>query len=123
MVAKRIGLTMQGGGALGAYECGVVKALYKHYLNRHQLQLDVVSGVSIGAINAAVLVGAKEDPVATLEAMWREHFAALDWPMVPQELQPYFASIWGTSGMCQMRPDFLLAPLTATSIYDTSPLR
>jgi NTE family protein len=115
---------MQGGGALGAYECGVVKALYKHYLNKNDYKLDVISGVSIGAVNAAVLVGAKGDPVATLEDMWRNHFAASDWPMIPQEAQPYFSTgIWGTPGMCQIRPDFFLSPLMTTSIYDTSLLR
>jgi predicted acylesterase/phospholipase RssA len=39
MKTKRIGLVLQGGGALGAYECGVVKGLYKHYPDFH---LDVV---------------------------------------------------------------------------------
>src|SRR5205823_6438785 len=40
-------------------------ALYKHYPDFH---LDVVSGVSIGAINAGVLVGANQDPVGTLSS-------------------------------------------------------
>ncbi len=118
MKTKRIGLVLQGGGALGAYECGVVKGLYKHYPDFH---LDVVSGVSIGAVNAAVLVGAKGDPSSTLEQMWRERFAVPDWPLVPQEMQPFF-SMWGTPGMSQIRPDYLVAPLMATSLYDTSPL-
>jgi len=120
MTVKRRGLVLQGGGALGAYEYGVIKALYNHYPDFH---LDVVSGVSIGAINAAVLVGAKKDPIRTLEEMWLEHFAIMDWPIVPQQLQSYFSSVLGIPGMCQIRPDFLLAPLMATSIYDTSPLR
>ena len=120
MTTKRIGLVLQGGGALGAYECGVIKALYKHYPDFH---VDAVSGVSIGAVNAAVLVGAKKDPVGTLEEMWREHFAIPDWPLVSPEMQPYLHFALGTPGMSQIRPDFLLAPLMATSIYDTSPLR
>src|SRR5205823_1316299 len=119
MATKRIGLVLQGGGALGAYECGVVKDLYKHYPDFH---LDVVSGVSIGALNAAVLVGAKGDPSNTLEQMWQERLAVADWPLVPQDLQP-FLSFWGTPGMSQIWPDFLVAPLMATSLYDTSPLR
>src|SRR5439155_27363685 len=120
MTTKCTGLVLQGGGALGAYECGVIKALYKHYPDFH---LDVVSGVSIGAINAGVLVGANQDPVGTLEQLWRQDFAVLDWPLAAREVQPYFSSIWGTPGMSQIRPDLLLAPLMATSIYDTSPLR
>lgn len=119
MTTKRIGLVLQGGGALGAYECGVVKALYKHYPDFH---LDVVSGVSIGAVNAAVLVGAKGDPSSALEQMWRERFAVPNWPLVPEDMQP-FLSMWGTPGMSRIRPEFFLAPLMATSIYETSPLR
>ena len=40
-------LIMQGGGSLGAYECGVFKALYKN-----GIRFDIVAGTSIGAINA-----------------------------------------------------------------------
>ena len=43
----RRGLVMQGGGSLGAYECGVYKTL-----KRHGLEFDIVAGTSIGAINA-----------------------------------------------------------------------
>lgn len=120
MTTKRRGLVLQGGGALGAYECGVIKALYDREPDFH---LDVVSGVSIGAINAAVLVGAKQRPVQTLEQMWREHFASRDWPLLAREMQPYLSTLWGTPGMCRIRPDFLMAPLMATSVYETSPLR
>jgi NTE family protein len=120
MATKRIGMVLQGGGALGAYECGVIKALYKHYPDFH---LDAISGVSIGAINAAVLVGAKKDPMSTLEELWRNHFAVLDWPPALREVQPYFSSIWGTPGMSQIQSSYLLPPYTTTSIYDTSPLR
>ena len=44
-------LVMQGGGSLGAYECGVYKALSKH-----GKKFDIVAGTSIGAINAAILL-------------------------------------------------------------------
>jgi NTE family protein len=43
-------LVMQGGGSLGAYECGVYKTLAKH-----NLKFDIVAGTSIGAINAAII--------------------------------------------------------------------
>ena len=39
-------LVMQGGGSLGAYECGVYKTLAKH-----NIKFDIVSGTSIGALN------------------------------------------------------------------------
>jgi NTE family protein len=56
---RRRALVLQGGGALGAYAYGVIKAFYE----QPDFNLDVVTGVSIGAINAAVLVGAKDDPI------------------------------------------------------------
>ena len=43
-------LILQGGGALGAFECGVVKALEER--NNHP---DLDAGVSIGAFNAAII--------------------------------------------------------------------
>lgn len=45
-------LVMQGGGSLGAYECGVYKALSKH-----GIKFDIVAGTSIGAVNAAIVAG------------------------------------------------------------------
>jgi NTE family protein len=58
-------LIFQGGGALGAYEAGVFKEIYKKVKrndeerrNKKQINLfNIVAGTSIGAINAAVLVG------------------------------------------------------------------
>ena len=43
-------LVMQGGGSLGAYECGVCKVLAKH-----NIEFDIIAGTSIGAINAAII--------------------------------------------------------------------
>ena len=40
-------LVLQGGGSLGAYECGVYKTLYEH-----GIEFDILAGSSIGAINA-----------------------------------------------------------------------
>lgn len=37
-------LVLQGGGSLGAYECGVYKTLAKH-----KIKFDIISGTSIGA--------------------------------------------------------------------------
>jgi NTE family protein len=59
-------LIMQGGGSLGAYECGVYKALAKH-----DIKFDIIAGTSIGAINAGIIVGARgDDPVKVLEDFW-----------------------------------------------------
>jgi NTE family protein len=59
-------LVMQDGGSLGAYGCGVYKALSKYGIN-----FDIVSGTSIGAINASILAGTRtENPVQALEDFW-----------------------------------------------------
>ena len=48
----RVALLLQGGGALGAYQAGVYEALAKT-----RLHPDWVVGISIGAINAAIIAG------------------------------------------------------------------
>lgn len=48
----RVALVLQGGGALGAYQAGVYQALHEA-----GIEPDWVSGVSIGAINAAIIAG------------------------------------------------------------------
>jgi NTE family protein len=61
-------LVLQGGGSLGAFACGVFKALYKKNIKFH-----IVSGTSIGAINGAIIAGSKSDnPVQDLEDFWME---------------------------------------------------
>ena len=70
----RTALALQGGGALGAYEYGAIKALYE--ARGPGFQPDVITGISIGAINAAILAGAP-DPIPALDRVWREDFAVL----------------------------------------------
>ncbi|HEY4604917.1 MAG TPA: patatin-like phospholipase family protein, partial [Blastococcus sp.] len=53
-------IVLQGGGALGAYEYGVLRALYEE---RPGFTPVAVAGISIGAITAAVLGGARTDPM------------------------------------------------------------
>jgi NTE family protein len=55
---KQRALVLQGGGALGAYESGVLTVLCKElaYEYREGPLFDIVAGTSIGAMNAAVLV-------------------------------------------------------------------
>jgi NTE family protein len=69
-------LVMQGGGSLGAYECGVYKTLAKH-----DIKFDIVSGTSIGALNAAIIAASAttahsydsvKNSVKELEAFWLE---------------------------------------------------
>src|SRR5215467_15201261 len=62
-------LVLQGGGSLGAFGCGVFKAL----ANKN-IKMDIVAGTSIGGINAAIIAGSvdKEHPERTLEEFWLE---------------------------------------------------
>ncbi len=62
---RRIALVLSGGGALGAYEIGVLKVI-----ERLQLVPSLVSGVSIGAINAVAWLAAGRD-VRPIEQVWR----------------------------------------------------
>src|SRR4051794_11283014 len=48
----RVALVLQGGGALGAYQAGVYQALHEA-----KIEPDWVCGVSIGAINSAIIAG------------------------------------------------------------------
>jgi NTE family protein len=61
-----VALLLQGGGALGAYQAGVYEALAK--ANLHP---DWVAGISIGAINAAIIAGnAPDERVDRLREFW-----------------------------------------------------
>ena len=66
----RSALVLQGGGALGAYELGAARALYKE----NHFSPDLIAGVSIGAITAVILArparGLK--PLEALEAFWEK---------------------------------------------------
>jgi predicted acylesterase/phospholipase RssA len=70
MTARNVhtAIVLQGGGALGAYEYGVLKALYEQ---RPGFRPVAVAGISIGAITAAVLGGAAGDPIRALDTLWR----------------------------------------------------
>ena len=68
---ERIALLLQGGGALGSYQAGVYAALAEA-----ELQPDWVAGISIGAINGALIAGnAPERRVEQLRKFW-EHVTA-----------------------------------------------
>jgi NTE family protein len=62
----KIGLVLQGGGALGAYEAGAVKCLYDS-----GMECTIIAGASSGAANAVTLAAAKTYPPEALEAMWK----------------------------------------------------
>jgi NTE family protein len=118
---RRRALVLQGGGALGAYAYGAIKALYE----QPDFSVDVVTGVSIGAINAAVLVGAKGDPIKALDELWRERLAIRNGALIPPIFERYSALL-ANPAMYQIRPSYIytpfLAPFIETSIYDITAL-
>jgi len=76
--ATEIGLVLQGGGALGAYEYGAITALLELIDEAagkgRAVSLKAVTGVSIGAINAACVVGAatRTDARRRLASLWND---------------------------------------------------
>src|ERR1051326_9466135 len=74
---KKVGLVLQGGGALGSYQAGVYEALASS-----EYAPDWLAGVSIGAINGAIIAGnAPKDRVTRLPRFWEERTApTLLWP-------------------------------------------
>jgi NTE family protein len=133
-----IALLLQGGGALGAYQAGVYEALAEA-----DLDPDWVAGISIGAINGALIAGnAPEVRVDKLRAFWEgvttkpwwcwserdslllKGDAARQWL---NQLNAGFAMVGGASGFFTPRfpAPWLHPPGTAdaTSIYDTSGLK
>jgi NTE family protein len=61
-------LLLQGGGSLGAFGCGVFKALVKNNIKIH-----IVAGTSIGGLNASIIAGSKtKHPEKEMEQFWYE---------------------------------------------------
>jgi NTE family protein len=81
-------LVMQGGGSLGAYECGVYKTLA-----RHGIKFDIVAGTSIGAINAGILAGSRSGhPEEDLEAFWLDVAETITPSTIPDYLRAIMSS-------------------------------
>jgi NTE family protein len=83
---KKIALVLQGGGALGSYQAGVYDALAET-----EYVPNWVAGISIGAINAAIIAGnAPADRVSRLRAFW-EGVTAPCSPWVAPDWWPFDA--------------------------------
>ena len=122
-VATQTVLILQGGGALGAFECGVVKALEEAAIHP-----DIVAGVSIGAFNGAIIAGNPGKAAEALDAFWNDLAVAM--PYAPTEAwQQALASWWSIwfgaphffLPHWQLPPDEL--PWNWTSLYDFAPAR
>jgi NTE family protein len=134
---ERIALVLQGGGALGAYQGGVYQALAE--ANLHP---DWVAGISIGAINSALIAGnPPEKRVERLREFWEIVSAPpLGVPYLPWlKLEDEFAHsivnqlrslsilLFGAPGFFKIRqPTPLLYPSmspAAMSFYDIAPIK
>jgi NTE family protein len=120
-----IGLVLQGGGALGAYEFGAITALLELLVaakeQKRPCTLRVVTGVSIGAVNAACVVGAASlaNAKERLAALWNE--LAIDTPpFVPPQIGRDLA-LWSVAHFYRLRTDFFAMPWW-TYLYETNPL-
>jgi len=125
-------LVLQGGGALGAYQAGVFESLSRVYR-----EPSWVAGISIGAINAALIVGnAPHHRVERLREFWNLVSSALPSPPFAQpsasreglnEASASQVMLFGVPGF--FKPRFPPAPfqprgsLEAISFYDTAPLQ
>ena len=125
-----IALLLQGGGALGSYQAGAYQALC-HF----DFEPAWVAGISIGAINAAIIAGNDPDKrVARLKEFWQTVSSAATWvPAAKDDRSLYnetsamFVAAFGARGF--FTPRIPPAPLwpkgmpEALSYYDTTPLR
>ncbi len=125
-------LVLQGGGALGAYQAGAYEALAAE-----GLEPNWVAGISIGAINAALISGNRpENRVRQLRAFWEKVSSGLQGSSyIPgdhgrsifNETSSWLTTLFGIPGFFSPRfpPPSLAFPGTdaALSFYDTSPLR
>jgi NTE family protein len=128
----RVALVLQGGGALGAYQCGVYQALQEA-----GVEPDWVCGVSIGAINSAIIAGnPPKERLEKLHKFWDRITSRKIWHYTPDGDAFRKARNFTSSLMTTMlgQPGFFqphqtnpwLSPTgarTATSYYDTAPLR
>ena len=128
----RLALILQGGGALGAYQAGVYEALHEQ-----GFEPDYLIGVSIGAINGAIIAGnPPEQRVEKLRAFWHRITQRPISLFEPDgDLYRHMHALASTFAAFNLgQPGFFkphqVSPFfsppgskSATSLYDISPLR
>jgi NTE family protein len=126
-----VALVLQGGGALGSYQAGVIESLAGA-----GIEIDWVAGISIGAVNAAIFAGnPPERRLERLTRFWETATAALpDFEIPPGDFAREMIHEWsaamvmwtGVPGFFAPRamPPALAAPGSpaALSFYDSAPL-
>jgi len=129
--AQRV-LVLQGGGALGSYQAGAYQALC-----HHDFEPEWIAGISIGAINAAIIAGnPREKRVGRLKEFWEMVSAPVPWNPVGKgdrarslfnETSAALIATFGVPGF--FTPRLPPAPLwpqgspQSQSYYDTAPLK
>jgi NTE family protein len=129
--AQRV-LVLQGGGALGSYQAGAFQALCAS-----GFEPEWVAGISIGAINAAIIAGnAADKRVDRLKQFWNMVSSPVSWnPIAPgerarslfNETSAALIATFGVPGF--FTPRIPPAPLwppgspQSQSYYDTAPLK
>ena len=128
----QVALVLQGGGALGSYQAGVYEAL-----DGAGIEIDRIAGISIGAVNAAIIAGnPPEQRVAKLRKFWDMTSGGLpSFPIWQDDFSRELLHLWsagvvasvGVPGFFQPRliPPIAAIPGTAgaLSFYDSAPLR
>ena len=138
---ETVALVLQGGGALGSYQAGVFEGL-----EEAGIRPNLISGISIGALNAAIIAGnAPEDRLAKLREFWNtictpavlpsaffspttwfEHFTG-DSRKLLNVWEAGRAVLEGQKGFYVPRVPFPLAGVASgpkkASYYDTAPLK
>lgn len=134
-----VAMVLQGGGALGAYQAGVYEGLHEAGIRPNWL-----AGISIGALNAAIIAGSAENErVERLREFWETICAVpVEWPTgeglseglpFAFDLRSLHNTLAAMRALFQGQPGFFKprfpppfwSPFSgdgATSFYDTTPL-
>ena len=129
---KGVALVLQGGGALGSYQAGVIEGLMTQ-----EIEVNWVAGISIGAVSAAIVAG--NEParrVERLRGFWDKVTSSLpSFPIFPDDRVREFLHEWsagavlanGVPGFFTPRfvPPLMAVPgsAEALSYYDSAPLK
>jgi NTE family protein len=125
-------LVLQGGGALGSYQAGAYQALC-----HHDFEPEWIAGISIGAVNAAIIAGnAREKRVDRLKEFWEMVSSPVSWnPVTPgdrarsvfNETSAALIATFGVPGFFTPRippaPFWPQGSPQSQSYYDTTPLK
>ena len=125
-------LVLQGGGALGSYQAGAYESLC-----RHDFEPSWIAGISIGAINAAIIAGnARADRMDRLRDFWEMVSSTVPWTpgFLDDRMRAAYNEASAATVLMQGIPGFFRPRIPATqflpfgspetsSHYDTAPLR